>query len=134
MEEFKFKQHITPSHSGLLSKYFHARDQAHIWHLQAEEYSSHLALNEFYNKISDSIDNVAEIIQGKTCEIIKGYCSMEFKDFVSIEQIIYYLKVLKNDTLSYMSSLDSSWCNIDNQLQSIVDLIETTIYKLKFLK
>lgn len=143
MKDFIFKNAETSTimddsnmskHANLASKFFHARTQTHIWHLQTRSYAQHIAIGGFYDGIVDMTDGIVETIQGKVCNIIMGYNSQSFYDFENVDQVIEYLKELKSTTEAYMMALEPSWSNIENQLQGIVDLIESTIYKLKFLK
>ncbi len=116
----------------IISKLFSARTQLHIYHLQALSYSSHVALNEIYDELLDKIDTLAETIQGKNKAILKGYKSYPFLEdgnpIKFIEDLKYCLEI-------YRTKLKSpSWDNINNQIQTLVDSLEQTQYKLNFLK
>lgn len=120
------------THIDIASKLFHARTQIHVYHLQTKSYSIHKALNEFYDGILDLIDSFIETIQGKLGIVLTGY-----KTYSILEDNnpIKFLTQLKIDVESYrINSLNKKeFNNIDNQCQVMVDLIETTLYKLKFL-
>ena len=62
--------------TGVVGKYvatlMHSRTQAHVFHLQTVSYTSHKALNEYYEKIIDIVDRYAEVYQGKY-GVIRGY-------------------------------------------------------------
>ena len=115
----------------LISKLFNSRNQVHIFHLQVKDYAQHIALNGYYDGIGDLIDGVVESYQGKY-DIITGYSSEEYKDFDSIENVVNYLKGLANDVDSVHKQTKESF--IQNQLDTINELIYSTIYKLRFLK
>ena len=115
----------------LISKLFNSRNQVHIFHLQVKDYAQHIALNGYYDGIGDLIDGVVESYQGKY-DIITGYSSEEYKDFDSIENVVKYLKGLANDVDSVHKQTKESF--IQNQLDTINELIYSTIYKLRFLK
>lgn len=115
----------------LISKLLNSRNQVHIFHLQVKDYAQHMALNGYYDGIGDLIDGVVESYQGKY-DIITGYSSEEYKDFDSIENVVNYLKGLANDVDSVHKQTKESY--IQNQLDTINELIYSTIYKLRFLK
>lgn len=127
--ELKLKSN---SHIDVASKLFHARTQIHVYHLQTKSYSQHKALNEFYDGILDLTDAYIETIQGKLGMILTGY-----KTYPLLEDNnpIKFLSQLKIDIENYrINTLNKKeYNNIDNQMQVIVDLIESTLYKLKFL-
>lgn len=119
------------------SELMQARTQFHIWHLQAQgnsSYSFHKAIDPFYDSMTGFVDKFVEIVQGKTKTIIKGYTNEPLVDLLSKEQVITQLEEFKADCESYRLSLPTSWANIDNQIQEIIDLTEETIYKLTFLQ
>jgi predicted Zn-dependent peptidase len=115
----------------LISKLLNSRNQVHIFHLQVKDYAQHMALNGYYDGIGDLVDGVVESYQGKY-DIITGYSSEEYKDFDSNETVISYLKGLANDVESVRKQTKESF--IQNQLDTISELLYSTIYKLRFLK
>ena len=115
----------------LISKLLNSRNQVHIFHLQVKDYAQHMALNGYYGGIGDLVDGVVESYQGKY-DIITGYSSEEYKDFDSNETVIGYLKGLANDVESVRKQTKESF--IQNQLDTISELLYSTIYKLRFLK
>lgn len=115
----------------LISKLLNSRNQVHIFHLQVKDYAQHMALNGYYDGIGDLVDGVVESYQGKY-DIITGYSSEEYKDFDSNETVIGYLKGLANDVESVHKQTKESF--IQNQLDTISELLYSTIYKLRFLK
>lgn len=115
----------------IISKLLHASSQIHIYHLQSKSYAQHMALG-IYDEVTSKLDELAETIQGKTKSILKGYKPYPF---VEDDNPIKFLEDLKMCLESYRKKLKSpEYDNIDNQVQTIVDLIESCIYKLTFLK
>ena len=115
----------------IISKLLHARTQLHIYHLQTKSYAEHIALGEIYDSILDKADTLAETIQGKNKAILKGYKSYPF---VEDNNPIKFLTDTKMCLEEYRVKLKSPvYDNIDNQVQTIVDDIESAIYKLTFL-
>jgi len=115
----------------IISKLLHSTLQLHIYHFQSKSYSQHVALG-VYDDISGKLDELCETIQGKTKSILKGYKSYPF---LEDDNPIKFLEDLKMCLESYRKKLKSpEYDNIDNQVQTIVDVVESVIYKLTFLK
>jgi hypothetical protein len=112
--------------ANFISNLFASRTQAHIFHLQTPSYAQHKALNKYYDRIIDLIDPFIESYQGKY-GIIRGYSSpASFRE--------------DDDTIKYFESLcsyvEETRVNlpqdsyIQNQIDEVVALIESTKYKL----
>ena len=115
----------------IISKLIHAASQIHIYHLSSKSYAQHMALG-IYTDITSKVDELAETIQGKTKSILKGYKAYPF---VEDESPIKFLEDLKMCLESYRKKLKTpEYDNIDNQVQVLVEIIESCIYKLTFLK
>jgi DNA-binding ferritin-like protein len=109
-----------------------SRTQAHIFHWQVMDqssYAEHKALQGYYEDIVDLIDDFVESYQGKY-GIITGYESpANFREggnplmyFMGLSQYVEAVrKTLPQDTY------------LQNQIDEIVALIESTKYKLQFL-
>jgi len=113
-----------------LSTLFNSRDQAHIFHLQTSSYAAHKALNDYYDAVVDLVDSYAETCQGRY-GIIRGYTPQ--KQYFENDEVIKYFTGLSTYIDSVRTSLPK-----DSELNNIVDeisaLVNSTIYKLKFLK
>jgi len=109
-----------------------SRTQAHIFHLQTPSYSAHKALNKYYDEIVDLIDGLVESYQGKY-GIITGYGNIALQEYQSCEAIIMFFETLCMyvEKSRGMVAQDSY---LQNQIDEIVALIKSTIYKLRFLK
>jgi len=122
------------SMGSLISKLLHSRTQIHTFHLQTKSKSSfaeHMALGGFYDKIGDLIDGLVESYQGKH-EIIKGYETSELEDYKNVEQLISYLKNLDNEIEKDRKKIKESY--LQNQIDTVQELIYSTLYKLRNLK
>jgi len=113
-----------------LSTLFNSRDQAHIFHLQTSSYAAHKALNEYYDAVVGLVDDYAETFQGRY-GIIRGYTPQ--KQYFEGDEVVKYFTGLSTYIDSVRTSLPK-----DSELNNIVDeisaLVNSTIYKLKFLK
>lgn len=116
--------------ANFVSTLFASRTQAHIFHLQTPSFAAHKALNEYYDEIVDLVDGIIESYQGRY-GILRGYKSesiwMEDEGSVVkyFEALCMYVE--KNRNVLPQDSY------IQNQVDEVVSLIESTKYKLKFL-
>lgn len=115
----------------LVSKLLHSRNQVHIFHLQTKSYAEHIALNEYYDGVLGLFDGLIESYQGKH-GIISNYKCDGFDNYKSGEQVINYLKKLDGDIDTLRKSVKESY--LQNQIDTIQELINSTLYKLRFLK
>ena len=115
----------------MMEKILHSRTQAHIFHLQTKSYAEHIALNGYYDGVLDLFDGLVESYQGKH-GIITNYQCDGFDDYSSNEQVITYLTDLENSIEELRKSVKESF--IQNQIDTVEELINSTVYKLKFLK
>lgn len=110
-----------------------SRNQAHIYHLQAEgpgAYAAHVALQAYYEGIIPLVDALTEGFQGRY-GILRGY-KMANNIKEDNNPVMYFEGLSKFvETIRTQIPQDSY---IQNQVDTVVDLIESTKYKLKFLK
>ena len=114
-----------------ISTLMSARTQAHIFHLQTPSFAAHKALNEFYEEIVDAIDSLVESYQGKY-GIVEGYGNVALQEYQSCDGIIAYFATLVMfiEKSRGMIAQDSY---IQNQVDELVALIYSLLYKLRFL-
>lgn len=116
----------------LISYLLHSRTQTHIYHLQTPSFAAHMALNGYYDGIVDLVDGLVESYQGKY-GILTNYSNFSILEYKSCEEIIMYLQGL-NMTVEKLRTSIPQDTYLQNQIDTIVELISSTIYKLKFLK
>jgi hypothetical protein len=117
--------------SKFISYLFHSRTQAHIFHLQTPSFAEHMALNAYYDGIVPLIDGLVESYQGKN-GIITDYTNFNLMQYQSKEQVIAYFEALCNSVYQAYESIEDTY--IQNQLDTITELVKSTIYKLSYLK
>jgi len=115
----------------LISLLLHSRTQIHTLHLQTKSFAEHKALNEYYDSIGDSIDGLVESYQGKY-SILKGYKSYDIETYKDTSATINYLKDLCEKVEELRDCCKESY--IQNQIDEVCELINSTLYKLRFLK
>ena len=125
---------ITPSPilGQFISTLFASRTQAHVFHLQTNSFAAHKALNEYYDRIIDLADGMAESRQGKY-GIITGYSNIDLLEGNDCNEVIKYFTALEMYVERARQTMPQD-SYIQNQLDEVVALIVSTIYKLKFLK
>jgi len=112
---------------------FQSRNQAHIYHLQTTSYAKHTALNKYYDDIIGLVDSIVESYQGKY-EILKGYKMVgTLKDLENDEEIVAYFEQLARYCELKRKKLPQDGF-LNNLYDSVDELINSTIYKLKVLK
>jgi len=115
----------------MVATLLHSQTQVHIFHLQTKTYSEHKALQKYYEGINGLVDGIVESYQGKY-EIITGYKTIKTVDYKSTEQVISYFKELDENIEKNRTSVKESY--IQNQIDTVQELIYSTLYKLRFLK
>ena len=106
----------------------HGVTNTHILHLQSRSFSEHSALGEFYTGLEELTDTLVEAYQGKY-GIIDNYEAFYQLPPPALEYLIMLSECVANNRKTMAQ---------DSELQNIVDeiaaLIDSTIYKLRFLK
>jgi hypothetical protein len=115
----------------MVSILLHSQTQVHIFHLQTKSYSEHKALQGYYEGIDALVDGIIESYQGKY-DVVTGYNSIKTEDYKSSEQVINYFKALDSMVEKNRKSVKESY--IQNQIDTVQELIFSTLYKLRFLK
>lgn len=123
---------MNPIVAKFISTMLASRTQAHIFHWQVQDASSfaqHKALNDYYDEIIDLTDALVESIQGRY-GIITGYVSPS--TFKENSNPLIYFKALRQYVETNRANMPQD-SYIQNQVDEIVSLIESTIYKLENL-
>lgn len=111
-----------------VSVLFHSGTNAHFMHLQTKSYSEHKALGRYYEAVIDLADRWAEAYQG-CYQVIDSYPS-----YFHIPKVpLTYIEKIKDfvDEIRKVLPDDSQLQNI---IDEIVELLDSTCYKLKNLK
>jgi hypothetical protein len=108
----------------------HSATITHFMHLQSVSYSEHKALGKYYEEIVELADTVAEAIQGCEGILIKSYPTMYGYPEVTPLQ---YLTIIRDYVITHRDGI-SEYSNIQNEIDAVMTLLDSTIYKLTFLK
>jgi len=122
---------MNPAVAKFVSTLFNSREQAHIFHLQTTSFAAHKALNKYYDKIVELTDSYAELFQGRY-GIITGY-TPQSKFYEGEAEVLKYFTGLAKYVDTTRTALPEN-TDLNNIVDEISGLINSTIYKLKFLK
>ena len=122
---------VSGSFVDIVSGILHSRTQIHIYHLQTKSFAVHKALNDYYDGVVDLFDGLVESYQGKH-GIIEDYKCDGYDNYTSVNSAIEYLLKLDKTIEGSRKSVKESY--IQNQIDTVQELIYSTIYKLKFLE
>ena len=107
----------------------HAATNAHILHLRSRSYSEHMALGAFYEELPDLVDSVIEGWQGKNSQLIE-YPNTYYPP---VESALSMVQGLSNYVQANRGVVGTD-SELQNDMDAIQSLIDSTIYKLTFLK
>jgi CRISPR/Cas system CMR-associated protein Cmr5 small subunit len=98
-------------------------------HFKTKSYAQHVALAAYYDGIVENVDSLTEAIQGCYGELVTDYPSM----FANVTaEPLAYVEALREYVTETRDKLPTE-SNIQNEIDTIATLIDSTIYKLKFL-
>lgn len=108
----------------------HSATIAHQLHLQSKSYSEHQALGGFYEEIPDLVDALTESYQGKY-GLIEDYPTNYHN--AGRKNALAYMESLQKFVAEARGSLPQD-SELQNEVDNIANLINSTVYKLRFLK
>lgn len=108
----------------------HSVTNAHILHFQSKSYAQHMALGAFYDEVGDLVDGFVEAFQGKYGLLTNYKADYE----LPATEPVAYLTYLKDEveTLRRMKGFPQD-SELQNEVDTIANLINSTLYKLRFL-
>jgi hypothetical protein len=95
-----------------------------------KSFAEHLALGTYYDQVIDLLDGLVESYQGKY-GILTDYEAYPIVNYSDTSQVIEFLDKLTVSIEVLRQDNDDSY--LQNQIDTLVELIETTKYKLRFL-
>jgi hypothetical protein len=108
----------------------HSVTNTHILHFQSLSYSQHMALGAYYEEIGDLVDGFVEAFQGKYGLLTNYKADYE----LPATEPVAYLTYLKDEVATLRKApkfpQDSE---LQNEVDTIANLINSTLYKLRFL-
>jgi len=114
----------------LVAYLLHSQTQTHVFHLQTKSYAEHKALQGYYEGIDPLVDAIVESYQGKY-DLIKTYESFAIDAYTGKAQLETYFKALSKKVEDIHKQIEDTY--LQNQLDTVNELIVSTLYKLRFL-
>lgn len=107
----------------------HAVTNTHLLHLKSRSYAEHMALGAFYPALEELVDTLAESMQGKYMALLEYpdvYIAPQETGLEELEALSEYVQFTRGELPQ-----DSE---LQNQIDTIQELINSTVYKLNFLR
>lgn len=114
----------------MVCQMLHSQTQVHIFHLGTKSYAEHKALQKYYENVDDLTDGLVESYQGKY-GLLTNYKSYKNQSYKNKNQVLKYFTGLLSMIEEKRDCCDDSY--IQNQIDTVQELIYSTMYKLKFL-
>jgi len=117
----------------MVCKLLNSQHQAHVFHFAVTgkgSYAAHKALQNYYESIDGLVDGLVESYQGKY-GLLSNYKSYKIENYKNIKKIISYFDRLLDDVENLRESVEDGF--LQNQIDTIEELINSTLYKLKYL-
>jgi len=108
----------------------HSVTNAHILHFNTPSYSEHMALGTYYDEVSDLVDGFVEAFQGKYGLLTRYQADYQLPASNPIDYFTYLKEEVA--TLRRASGFPQD-SELQNEVDTIANLINSTLYKLRFL-
>ena len=107
----------------------HAVTNAHINHWRSNSFSVHAALGEFYSELQEALDEFVEAYMGKYGQI------KDYPEFYALpnKDPLAELKMLCEGIYTLRENMPED-SELENLIDNIESLVDTAMYKVKFLK
>ncbi len=114
----------------MVAMIFVARDLTHRQHLRTTSYAEHMALGAFYEGVIPLVDGFVEAYQGRFNELLDiPMADNEFEGDIS-EILEQQMSWIEDNREKICPKKETS---LNNALDEIVGLYQSTLYKLRFL-
>ena len=120
--------------AACVSELMNAATSMHKLHLKVTgvgSYAAHKALNELYDALPGHADDLAEGYQG-AAEKLLSYTDVAPRSLNSVEDGLNYIRDMYNMVNSLQAKMPYS--EIVNELDNVKSILNSTKYKLLFLK
>ena len=107
----------------------HTVTNTHILHWQSKSYADHIALGEFYDRLSDLVDTLLESMQGKYAVILEYPTTYHGPAATALEELQVFGQYFAEGRQQLPQDSE-----IQNICDEIAALIDQTTYKLTFLR
>ena len=105
----------------------HSSTVTHFMHWSTDSFAKHMALGEYYDEIIELADRYAEAYMGRYDKLKKFP-----EEFHTAKEPVKYLESMKDFVEEARKELPQD-TELQNIIDEIADLINSTLYKLRFL-
>jgi len=112
----------------LIMTLLHSVTNVHVMHLQSKSFSEHMALGAYYTAVDKHVDSLVEAYQGHN-DLVMDYPMQN--DYKGGMTPVEYMKYVRGEVVSRRKSFPGS--ELQNIMDTIIELIDSTLYKLRFL-
>ena len=109
-------------------KLLHASTNGHLLHLQTKSYSEHKALQGYYEGLPDAVDTIIEQYQGAYQAIVEYPNIYEPPKADALQEVTSI-----RDFIVANRSVVGPYTSLQNEVDALLSLVESTMYKLTFL-
>lgn len=109
-------------------KLLHAATNGHILHLQTKSYSEHKALQKYYEQLPDLVDSIIEEWQGAYQKIVEYPNTYEAPNSDALQEVMAV-----RDFLVKNRAIVGDYSSIQNSVDNLMSLLDSTVYRLTFL-
>ena len=131
--EINLEKNSDSDFAEMISKLNTSSIQVHIFHWQVKgqgSYAAHQAFGSYYEAIPGIIDGLVESYQGKY-GLIENFTCDGVKNFENVQSSVDYFADLMEMVNEKRKSVKDSY--LQNQIDEVIELITSTMYKLRFL-
>ena len=129
---FSIKEAELVSPSVTIGEFFlkllHAATNGHILHLQTKSYSEHKALQKYYEELPDLVDSIIEEWQGAYQKIVEYPSGYNPPNPDALQEVMEV-----RDFLVKNRAVVGDYSSIQNSVDNLMSLLDSTVYKLTFL-
>lgn len=104
--------------------------EMHIAHFKTKSWSRHIAFDYYYNRMPELVDFFIERIYSEVEPLTEYKCILYLENFERVED---YLTALKKYVLNAIDALLEPDAPSRSNVDDIIELIESTLYKIKNL-
>ena len=106
----------------------HAATNGHILHLQTKSYSEHKAMQKYYEQLPDLVDSIIEEWQGAYQKIVEYPNTYEAPNSDALQEVMAV-----RDFLVKNRAIVGDYTSIQNSVDNLMSLLDSTVYRLTFL-
>ena len=115
----------------LISFSFKLTNSLKLYHWQTTSYARHITSGQLFDLLIVLLDKLVETYQGKY-GVIMDYTNFALMQYQSCEAIQEYFRALNTTVEVLRQDIPDSY--LQNQIDGVIELIQSTLYKLKHLR